>query len=86
MPYSDPTVIRQLRDEQGNFSHRIRWEKTNDGVRISGLDKGNYLRLFTSTGMVVYRGKVDAKSVFIPLKHHNTYLISTGKEVVKFAY
>lgn len=86
MPYSDPTAIRQLRDEQGNISHRIRWEKTNDGVRISGLDKGNYLRLFTSTGMVVYRGKVDAKSVFIPLKHHDTYLISTGKEVVKFAY
>lgn len=86
MPHSDPTVIRQLRDNTGNTAYKIRLTREENGIRVSGLEKGGHLRVFTSNGVAVFSEKAGTKTVFVPLKHHDTYLFSTGKEVVKFAF
>ncbi|MBP5277601.1 MAG: hypothetical protein J6Z18_03825, partial [Prevotella sp.] len=80
------TVIRQLRDDTGNTAYKIRLTKEENGIRVSGLEKGCHLRVFTSNGVILYSVKVGSKTAFVPLNPHDTYLVSTGKEVVKYAF
>jgi len=36
--------------------------------------------------MIYFSKKDAANGILIPLQHHDAYVLSTGREVVKFAY
>jgi hypothetical protein len=56
------------------------------GLRISGLKEGTHLRVYGINGLQVYNNNNADHEVFVPLKSHAVYLISDGKDVVKFAF
>ena len=56
------------------------------GIRVEGLEPGAHLRVFSSAGIVCFSRKTAGTSLFVPLRHHDTYLVSTGTEIVKFTY
>ena len=84
LPHQDPTVIRQLQRE--GKQAKIQLTKTDGGINVRGLNENAHLRVFTSGGMLVFSKKATGTHLFVPLKHQDTYLISTGNEVLKFAY
>ena len=83
LPHHDPSVIRQL--QQDDRHTRVQLKRTDGGVIIINQFP-THLRVFTSSGMLVFSKKTADSSVFVPLKPGDTYLISTGDEVVKYAY
>ena len=84
LPHHDPTVIRQMRLEKND--DRVQLEKADGGVWVRKLRAGDHLRVFTSGGMLVYSKKTGGSDQFVPLKTDDVYLISTGSQVVKYAY
>ena len=56
------------------------------GVHVSGLEAGDHLRVFTSSGIIVFSKKYNGPDRFVPLQKHDVYLISTGREVVKYSF
>ena len=85
LPHKDPTAIRAIRAEGGK-NVRIKLQTAEGGIHVSGLRPGDHLRVFNSSGILVFSKKYDGPERFVPLQHHDVYLISTGEEVVKFGY
>ena len=85
-PHHDPTVIRQLTADPDKVPTRIRIEKTDGGINVSGLATGDHLRVFNSEGVILFSKKYAGSNFFVPLKHHDVYLVSSGQEVVKCNY
>ena len=85
LPHNDPTVIRALQQDKTNVS-AVSVRVVEGGVVVTGLEAANHLRLFNSSGMIYFSKKDAANGILIPLQHHDAYVLSTGREVVKFAY
>ena len=85
LPHENPTAIRAMREERAKNTH-ITLQAADGGVNVGGLREGDHLRVFTSSGIIVFSKKYQGPERFVPLQNHDVYLISTGREVVKFSY
>lgn len=75
-----PVVKKDVKDR------KVKFEQAEQGVWISGLEEGDYVRIFDAAGFTVYQHSHPASRLFAPLSQHGIYLLSTGQEVVKFHF
>ena len=86
LPHNDPTVIEQIKKDGGQSKASFQVKAEAGGLRISGLKQGTHLRVYGVNGIQVYSKKNADKEVFVPLKSGAVYMISDGKDVLKFAF
>lgn len=65
---------------------KVRVEQTDQGVWVSGLEGGDFLRIFDAEGLPVYQQSHPSSRLFVPLRERGVYLLSAGQEVVKFRF
>ena len=96
-PSNDPTAINPVRFDEQKARLNIRITNEEGGVRISGLSvrqslsaegeaEGTRVRVFNSAGMAIYSEPSTAETIFVPLKQHDVYVLSTGKDILKFKF
>ena len=66
--------------------HKVKVTAQASGVWISGLEQGDFVRIFDTGAMPVYQNSAPQGSIFVPLEHHGVYLLSTGQEIFKFTF
>ena len=66
--------------------HKVKVEQTGQGVWISGLEDGDFVRIFDAAGRAAYQNSHPTERLFVPMEEHGVYLLSTGQEVVKFRF
>ena len=86
LPHNDPTIVEQIMKDGGQSKVSFRVKAEAGGLRISGLRKGANVRVYGMNGVQVYNKRNADKEVFVPLKSRALYLISDGKDVLKFAF
>lgn len=85
-PGEDPaTFVRPAISEEPT-GHKVTINTLDNGVRLNGLTTGNNVRVFASNGIVVHKKEATGSTMFVPLQHHDVYLLSTGEEIFKFRY
>lgn len=85
-PDKDPTkIVRPVLDEAAT-SHRIKIAIHEDGVALSGLHKGETVRIFSPDGLPVCVQQADGPTLFVPMQRHTVYLLSADGEVFKFSF
>ena len=86
LPHNDPTVVEQI--VKGGSSNNVSFvvKKENGGLRISSLEHGSHLRVYSINGMQLFDRQNAEGEVFVPLREHQLYIISDGKELLKFAF
>ena len=67
-------------------NHRVSVTAQEGGVLLGNLEPGEEIRLFNAEGWTVYMEHATSTTHFVPLKRHDIYIISAGKEVFKFTY
>lgn len=90
-PSNDPTDINPVRFNENKNALDVKVSREEGGVRITGLpvsdDHQTYrIRVFGSDGMLRYGTVSESSTLFVPLHKHDVYLLSTGKDVLKFEY
>lgn len=92
-PSNDPTDIDPVKFNETKANLNIKITEEEGGVRISGLPTGvdkegrEYrVRIFNSAGMGMYNKPSLTETIFVPLNHHDVYLLSTGEDVLKFKF
>ena len=85
LPHNSPTVIEQIRNNGVQHEASFAVKAEDNGLRISGLKRGTHLRIYGINGVQVYSNKNVGEEVFVPLKSGAVYMISDGKDVLKFA-
>lgn len=84
-PAEDPaTFVRHAIDDEAKG--KVRVITLDNGVRIEGLAENSTVRLFNSNGINVFKKDVTGTTLFVPLTHHDVYLITTGEEVLKIRF
>lgn len=86
LPAGDPAEIEKIREDIAKNGSKVSVKTEENGVRVSGLKKGDRLRVFSSNGILMYSCKVESSSQFVPLRGHDVYLLSSGQEIHKFSY
>ena len=66
----------------------LKVETTDEGVIVRGLAKGETLRVYDTTGVMLhlYRADSSGDSHKVKLTKHGIYVFSNGRESIKFAY
>ena len=56
--------------------------------QFKGAAEGNEyrVRVFRSSGTAIYSEPSKSESIFVPLENHDVYLLSTGKDILKFKF
>ena len=86
LPHNDPTVVERIMKDGGKDKVSFLVKDEDNGLRISGLKKGSHLRVYGVNGLLLFsKNDVDGEA-FVPLKSNNVYLISNGKEILKYAF
>jgi hypothetical protein len=90
-PSNDPTDINPVRFEENKNALDVKVTPEDGGVRISGLpvsDNTNKyrIRIFEADGKLCFNTVSTSSTLFVPLSRHGIYLLSTGKDVLKFNY
>ena len=86
LPADTPTAIRQLRHDPQR-QPQVHITRSDAGLLITGLPADGHLRVFNSAGILCFsREDVATTTILVPLRQHDTYLVSTGKEVVKVVF
>lgn len=90
-PSNDPTAINPVRFDENKRTLDVKVVPEEGGVRITGLpvsdDTRQYrIRVFDADGMLRYGTISQSSTLFVPLYKHGVYLLSTGKDVLKFNY
>ena len=85
-PTSDPTKIERPTVDNPTKNHRVKVTVVDNGVSLSGLKKGERVRIFNPDGIPVCSKQVTDSTLFVPLQNHAVYLLSTGDEMFKFRY
>lgn len=92
-PSDNPTDINPIRFEEQKARINVRITNEDGGVRISGLSTGHdsegnalQVRVFNSAGITIYSEPSTVESIFVPLKQHDVYVLSTGKDILKFKF
>ena len=65
---------------------KVQVTQQEKGVLVTGLETGDFVRVFDATALPVYQHSQPANKLFVPLSRHGVYLLSTGQEVVKFVF
>ena len=65
---------------------KVSIEQTEHGVWLSGLETGDFVRIFDAAGLAVYQQSSPTSRLFVPIQQHGVYLLSTGQEIVKFSF
>lgn len=86
LPHNDPTVVERIMKDGGKDRTSFLVKEEDNGLRISGLKKDSYLRVYDMNGLLLFNKNDVDSEVFVPLKPHNVYLISDGKEILKYAF
>jgi len=84
VPDENPTVIEQLRAQPAKGAISVR--QAANGVIVSGIEKDTHIRVFNTEGILIVRDSGTGSDVNIPLRHHGAYVLSAGKEIIKFTY
>ena len=66
--------------------HKVKVEQTEHGAWISGLEVSDHVRIFDALGKPIYQQSHPQSRLFVPIKEHGVYLLSTGQEFVKFTF
>ena len=66
--------------------HKVKVTAQASGVWISGLEQGDFVRIFDASAMPVYQNSTPQSRIFVPLEQHGVYLLSTGQEIFKFTF
>ncbi len=90
-PSNDPTDINPVRFEENKNALDVKVTPEDGGVRISGLpvsdDNNKYrIRIFEADGILHFTTVSTSSTLFVPLSQHGVYMLSTGKDVLKFNY
>lgn len=92
-PSNNPTDINPVRFQDTKARLAVKVTAEAGGVRISGLPTGNdaegrpyHVRIFNAAGMGMYSQPTTSESIFVPLSQHGVYVLSTGKDVLKFQF
>ena len=75
-----PVVIKDQKER------KVKVEQVEDGVWLSGLEDGDFVRIFGAGGQTVYQHSRPSSRLFVPLHERGVYLLSTGQEIVKFSF
>jgi hypothetical protein len=86
LPHNDPTVVERIMKDGRKDRTSFLVKEEDNGLRISGLKKDSYLRVYDMNGLLLFNKNDVDSEVFVPLKPHNVYLISDGKEILKYAF
>jgi hypothetical protein len=84
-PSSEPTAI-DAPEVYNNDTHRVKVVSEEGGVRLSGLQAGEEVRVFNANGICVTLRKAEGSTLFIPLSKNGIYVLSVTGEVFKFQY
>lgn len=85
-PDSDPAKIVRPTFDTPSGNHRVKVAVLDDGVSLSGLKTDERVRIFTPDGLPVFSKRATGSTLFVPLRHHTVYMLSTADEVFKFKY
>ena len=66
--------------------HKVKVTTQASGIWISGLEQGDFVRIFDAGAMPVYQNSTPQSRIFVPLEQHGVYLLSTGQEIFKFTF
>ena len=86
LPHNDPTIVERIMKDEDNKMVSFFVKAEDNGLRISGLKKGTHLRIYGVNGIMLFNKADVDNEVFVPLKSNNVYLISDGKEILKYAF
>ena len=75
-----PVVTKDL------SQRKVQVTRQEKGVLVTGLEQGDFVRIFDAAALPVYQHSQPSNSVFVPLTRHGVYLLSTGQEVFKFTF
>ena len=84
-PSSEPTAI-DAPEVYNNDTHHVKVVSEEGGVRLSGLQAGEEVRVFNANGICVTLRKAEGSTLFIPLSKNGIYVLSITGEVFKFQY
>ena len=86
-PSPDPSEIRSARnDGDGAQRHRVTVSREGDGIRLSQLEAGEEVRIFTALGIPVYVGKPGCNAFIHLGGGSGVFILSAGGDVFKFKY
>ena len=87
-PTDIPTKLEEIMRHREDIVHHTAIAQRENGVAVSGIQPGETLRVFNADGICMFNGKSNAQpsNLFVPLKQHGTYILSTSREVYKFQY
>lgn len=84
-PSSEPTAI-DAPEVSNDVTHRVKVVCEDGGVRLSGLQAGEEVRVFNANGICVALHKAEGSTLHIPLSTNGIYVLSATGEVFKFQY
>jgi hypothetical protein len=84
-PSSEPTAI-DAPEVDSDATHRVKVVSEEGGVRLSGLQADEDVRVFNANGICVTLRKAEGSTLFIPLSKNGIYVLSITGEVFKFQY
>lgn len=64
----------------------VKISATSNGVRVVGANTGDFIRVYTTDGLLQKSVKVDAQTVDVPLTKNDVYIVKVGGKTVKLAY
>ena len=92
-PSNEPTDINPVKFQETKSRLAVKVAAETGGVRISGLPTGSdaegnpyHVRIYNAAGMDMYSQPVSSESIFVPLSQHGVYVLSTGKDILKFQF
>ena len=59
---------------------------TSKGIRVVDANIGDFVRVYTSDGLLQHSVKVDAQSIDIPLTKSDVYIVKAGGKTVKLGF
>ena len=92
-PSNNPTDINPVKFQETKSRLTVKVTAEAGGVRISGLPTESdtdgrpyHVRIYNIAGMGMYSQPVTSESIFVPLNQHGVYVLSTGKDILKFQF
>ena len=92
-PSNNPTDINLVKFQETKSRLAVKVTAEAGGVRISGLPTESdtdgrpyHVRIYNTAGMGMYSQPVTSESIFVPLNQHGVYVLSTGKDILKFQF
>jgi len=59
---------------------------TSEGIKVVDANMGDFIRIYTTDGLLQHTIKVDSQSIDIPLTKRDVYIVKVGGKTVKLGY